>query len=547
MGATAAQHDRFRQILGAIQLRLQVLVVLVVAGHMLVHGLGLVELAFALKIEREVVHVAHHGVAHRDAPESVERHVELALTLQRQAHHPVGFSGLLIRFELAGLGHKEPLGRQREVPDGKQDRGKNHLHPCRATRQKAELDTQHAREQYQRDERCGSGRQARKQCNDIRRHQQEHRERGPDAPARLHDEVLAQYAGRDVRYGLRRGQPGITRHRKSHTHACRGRTDDHNLVGVFRCRNLAGQDVVERVDGKWRPAITSLVKLRQHQRRFVGFYTQLADLHRIPDVELDVARAQVEAFQRGQQRHGRHRIAVIIDQQRLLADRAINVLELIQVSDAGGRHTDHLDRLLPTDRGIGKAVLFADGALQGIGGKGFIGVALRFAERKDRGHQYVAGLLHTRREHRIGVERQLGLRDHLVQLRVAGRLVSAGLARSHQAFHLADETQTAIHLWLDEKHGMNNRLCLRGRKLVDQLRVDVPGPGPAADIGHALVVNGDDGDAVGRLARCAGAGEIVKAALQRSDQIGGLVQEHNSDHDERPGKPISTPELTSTY
>jgi hypothetical protein len=75
----------------------------------LVHGLGLVELALALEVQRQVVQVVHHGVAHGHAAEAVEGHVQLALALQGQAHHAVGFGRLLVGLELARLGHRKRL------------------------------------------------------------------------------------------------------------------------------------------------------------------------------------------------------------------------------------------------------------------------------------------------------------------------------------------------------------------------------------------------------------------------------------------------------
>ena len=55
MRATATQHHRFGKILRPVQLRLQVFVVLIVGRHMLVYGLGFIELAFTFKVQRQVV------------------------------------------------------------------------------------------------------------------------------------------------------------------------------------------------------------------------------------------------------------------------------------------------------------------------------------------------------------------------------------------------------------------------------------------------------------------------------------------------------------
>jgi hypothetical protein len=105
----------------------------------LVHGLGLVELALALEIERQVVQVGHHLVAQRHALEPVEGRVELALALQRQAHHAVGLGRLLVGLHLAGFGDQEALGGERQVPDQQHRRRQHQLQPGRAAGKQAVL------------------------------------------------------------------------------------------------------------------------------------------------------------------------------------------------------------------------------------------------------------------------------------------------------------------------------------------------------------------------------------------------------------------------
>ena len=108
----------------------------------------------------------------------------------------------------------------------------------------------------------------------------------------------------------------------------------------------------------------------------------------------------------------------------------------------------------------------------------------------------------------------------------------------------ADEHQPAVCLGLKEERGVRDGFGFGGRKLVNQLGMHIARPGPAADVGDALVVDGDDGQAVGGLARGAGAGEVVKAPLQGADQVGGLVQHQNRQHDSHACKPIGAPELS---
>ena len=182
MGATSAEHDGLGQVLGTVELGLQVLVVLVVGSHVLVHGLGLVELALALEVQRQAVQVAHHGVTERNPAEAVERGIKLTLTLQRQAHHAIGFSRLLVGLQFAGLGDQETLGGQSQMPDDQQHRRQHQLEPGRIARQQAELGAKQADKCHQRDDCCHARRQARQHRDDVGRHQQEQGQRRPHTP-----------------------------------------------------------------------------------------------------------------------------------------------------------------------------------------------------------------------------------------------------------------------------------------------------------------------------------------------------------------------------
>ena len=78
---TAAKHDGLGQGPGPIKLGLDIFVVCVMGRHVLVHRFCLVELAFALKIKRQAVQVAHDRLVHRNPAKAVKRHVKLALAL----------------------------------------------------------------------------------------------------------------------------------------------------------------------------------------------------------------------------------------------------------------------------------------------------------------------------------------------------------------------------------------------------------------------------------------------------------------------------------
>src|SRR6266705_5014018 len=83
----APEDDRFRHLLGARQFRLEIPEFRVVVGHVAERRFGLVELALALEVEREIVEIVHHGVVQRHLAEVVEGHVELALPLEGEAEH----------------------------------------------------------------------------------------------------------------------------------------------------------------------------------------------------------------------------------------------------------------------------------------------------------------------------------------------------------------------------------------------------------------------------------------------------------------------------
>jgi hypothetical protein len=81
----AAEHHRLGELLRARQALLEVAELRVEAVHVAKHALGLVELALALEIEREVVQVVHQRVRQRHLAELVPCHVELAPGPGRQA------------------------------------------------------------------------------------------------------------------------------------------------------------------------------------------------------------------------------------------------------------------------------------------------------------------------------------------------------------------------------------------------------------------------------------------------------------------------------
>ena len=101
----AAEDDRLRQLLRAVQALADVAELRIEGRHVAEAALRLVELAAALEVEREAVDVLHHLVVQRRLAELVERHVELALLLEGEAEHAVGFGACEVGGFLAALRH----------------------------------------------------------------------------------------------------------------------------------------------------------------------------------------------------------------------------------------------------------------------------------------------------------------------------------------------------------------------------------------------------------------------------------------------------------
>ena len=90
---------------------------------------------------------------------------------------------------------------------------------------------------------------------------------------------------------------------------------------------------------------------------------------------------------------------------------------------------------------------------------------------------------------------------------------------------------------------MRNGFDFCSRQLVNQLGMHIARPRPAANVGDALVVDRNDGNAVRGLARRAGTGKVVIPALQRGKKVGRAVQRQHGQHHQNAHKPVGSPEL----
>jgi hypothetical protein len=264
----------------------------------------------------------------------------------------------------------------------------------------------------------------------------------------------------------------------------------------------------------------------------------LADLHRLTGVELDVAGPEVQALDRRQQGHGRNGVAEVVDQQRFLADSAIDVLDLVQMGDAGRRRADLCNRLLAADRRQAETIERLDRALeQHTSGSGLSGLPCGSPSTNTDGTSTLPAFFML-----AASTASVSSASSASAITLASGALAPPLG-GNKAPSSADEAQTTVDLGLDEEHRLDNGLGLGRCQLVDQLGVDITWPWPAPDIGNTLVVDGDDGDPVGRLTRGAGTAEVIKPAFQGSDKVGRLVQDQHRQHDCQSCKPICAPEL----
>ena len=204
---------------------------------------------------------------------------------------------------------------------------------------------------------------------------------------------------------------------------------------------------------------------------------------------------------RNQKTHRRHGLGEIVDKQRLLANRSVNVCPLVQVTDTYRRLANDFDRLLAANCRHRKVAGFIHCTFECIGGQRSIGPPLRHAKCKDGGHQNITRLAHAGCKFGIGIKCHLCIGNDLAKLFGDGTLARLRDRRVGQhILHLADKYKAWIGLRFKEKSSVGYRFGLGGRQLVNQLCMHVARPGPAPYVRNALVINRDDGDALGRLA-----------------------------------------------
>ena len=169
--------------------------------------------------------------------------------------------------------------------------------------------------------------------------------------------------------------------------------------------------------------------------------------------------------------------------------------------DAGRGCSYHLYWLLAAHSRQRKVARLINSAFQRIGGQRLVRPALWYAEREHRRNQHAGGAGHARRKLCVGIKRDLRFGNHLAK--PLANMTQAVLRHGwigKDILHFAYKDHSPVGLGLEEKSRMRNGLGLGSRELVDQPRMNVARPRPAADVGDTLVVNRNDGNAIGRLA-----------------------------------------------
>ena len=496
-GPSAAEDERTVGLLGALAPFGDIAEFRVVLEDVVVGGRGLAELALALEVERQAVNQVEHRVIHRQGAELVQRHVELALVLEGEPEHAVGLAGVGLDAQFLALGHEEALGGEQHMAEQQQQCGRNRFHPHLLTQQQVMTAAEQRDQQHKRYQSGGRRRHARQQQHEVERERQVEYGLGTHGPIRTRVEVLVENAGDDMRREYRCLHALADRRDLPVADARRGRANQHDLVRELRRRDAAGTHVAERVGGERRAAIGAPVEACQHAQVVFGANVQVAELHAFTEVDGDVGRFQVETAGREQQRQRGVVVTVVLHGQGVTAHGAVGVGDEIEVADTGRVLTERGERQA---RGPGLArcldVLAArHNARQMIALHKIRQRRIRFSNRPPEGEvhgeQHVAGSRDGLGQAPVGVELLLGLVEQRGDFTFLRRLAERGA-------QTADVAKPGVGLWFTQENLQADDLGLGGAQFVDHLGQHAAWPGPATDLLDALVVDGDDGDVLGR-------------------------------------------------
>ena len=167
---------------------------------------------------------------------------------------------------------------------------------------------------------------------------------------------------------------------------------------------------------------------------------------------------------------------------------------------------------------VGQAV-FLDIVRQGL-----VRLAARLAQLEQHRQQHIFRFFQAFRQGAVGIQllfrfAQQGFKAGGFGLQggIGGGLEGGGIVELEQT---VDMGQPRILLRFEKKNGIADHLGFCGGQEVDHSGVDIPRPGPAAEVGDALFVDGNDRDLVaGNAAGCLYP-QVVGLAFQTLQQIG---------------------------
>ena len=263
---------------------------------------------------------------------------------------------------------------------------------------------------------------------------------------------------------------------------------------------------------------------------------------------MDVLGGKVQAARGDHQRERREETVVVTQDQWFGPDAAVDVGRAVEVSDSRRTCTERFEREQHARRGkrVGPggggtdAVLDVDEiALEHELGKRRIRVATRLAEFEQDRQDYVTGTVNRGCEFAVGIERLLGFGKHgLHRAERLFRRLGQSLERLHE---LGDVGQTRIDLRLGKEHRVSHdlRFCLG--KSVEHPGMHIARPGPASDVGNALLIDGNYGDSIARSAPRCEKTHVIGFALEALDKFALRKQQHGDGYRRRQ-KPVRLPD-----
>jgi len=183
---------------------------------------------------------------------------------------------------------------------------------------------------------------------------------------------------------------------------------------------------------------------------------------------------------------------------------------------------------------------------QHVIGQGRIRLALRLAQFEIQSQQHVLYPAHALCQLLVIVQMlQRFLYQTLQLLPLFGmRLRQIGLFQ--HGGDVQDVIEPGVDLRLEEQRGMPDHLGFACCQHIQQLGLDFARPRPAAEVGDAGIIDGDDGDPVAGLARRSHHAPVIRLAFQTLDQIGMGREQEYKHHRER-GEPVSFPECVFSH